>query len=386
MYSEILYLVLFGICVIGIGIYYAVTITRRHKIDLERLHHVLNNLLEYHPELIAITDKAGSIIFASNLFKDSIGKKSSWQLTGSFSKFLEKKGSFDYQNILRYLHREKKPLIDYNIRLILGNLERDLDLTIVPVLNSKGRIHNFIHILRPARDKAGLASDLGHLEKLTNIGQIAAGMAHELNTPLGSIILSTGIIKEQLGASSSVAEEVSKIKKQADHCSKVVKQLLGYVRKDEGLKTEQDIKTVIEKVVGLVGTEASKRNIAINVKTTEEGATILCNENQIKQLFFNLVSNAFYAIDKNGLIEIEIAFDALLNQVTILFRDNGSGISKENIDNIFDPFFTTKSAKEGTGIGLALCKKIMLEHNGRITVESIVDKGTTFKLFLPIAK
>jgi signal transduction histidine kinase len=300
-----------------------------------------------------------------------------------FVELFQRQNKHDYQKILDYVHREKKPLVDHNVQLIIGGIERELDLTVAPVIDPGGQILALIHILRPSRYQSEVASDLGHIEKLTNIGQIAAGMAHELNTPLGSIILSTDLVREQSTNAESVIEEVSKIRAQADHCSKVVKQLLSYVRKDEGFKAVQDLNVVVGKVVELVGAEARKRQIAIEIQATLENAEILGNENQIEQLFFNLLSNAFQAIDHNGSIVIQIGRDALLKQVTVSVTDNGSGILEDHLDKIFDPFFTTKAGKEGTGLGLALCRKIMIEHGGRVTVESRVDQGTTFELYFP---
>jgi signal transduction histidine kinase len=265
-------------------------------------------------------------------------------------------------------------------------MDRELDLTVLPVLDSSGQIFALIHILRPTRDRGEVASDPGHIEKLTNIGQIAAGMAHELNTPLGSIILATDIIAEQLPASSAITDEIARIRAQADHCSKVVGQLLSYVRKDEQVRSVHDVREVIERVLELVAAEATKQRITLDLESTPDKPAILCNENQIEQLFFNLLSNAFHAVGPDGSISIQIGYDPLLEQVTVSIADNGVGIPQEQIDKIFEPFFTTKSSKEGTGLGLALCRKIMVEHGGRITVESKIGDGTTFKLYFPTAQ
>lgn len=385
MESPVIYIIVLStLAIVGV-VYISIKLSRRHKADFDLRDRMFCALLENHSEMVAITDRDGSITFCSDRFRDLFCQTETASKIVFFGDLFDTRNRHEYESILQYVYREVKSLVDHQVLINSEDTERELALTVIPILASSGEIVNLIHVLRPVGNKTELASDLGHIEKLTNIGQIAAGMAHELNTPLGSIILSTDIIAEELGSSHSASDEIRKIRAQADHCSKVVKQLLGYVRKDEHLRTEQEIRTVIEKVEELVATEARKRNIAIEIISTSGKSVIMCNENQIEQLFFNLMSNAFHAVKEDSTIVIQISHDDLLDQVTVSFVDQGCGIPHDQIDKIFDPFFTTKSGKEGTGLGLALCKKIMLEHGGRITVESIVDQGTTFMLYFPVS-
>lgn len=358
----------------------------RSRSKTQELEQVLRDMLQHHSDMVAVTDNVGVIISASSHFYEYWSQTDSHEQLTSVTELFGQRGQHDYHSILEYIRREKKPLIDHKVSLVYGDDERELDLTVVPVLDSSSHILNLIHILRPTREKSELATDMSHLEKLTNMGRIAAGMAHELNTPLGSIILATDIIGEQLGNAPSALDELARIRSHAEHCSKVVKQLLSYVRKDEQHRSEQSVKTIIEKVQQLLSAEAKKRNISIEVGSTPERPVILCNENQIEQLLFNLLSNAFHAIESDGSITVEIEHDNLLNQLTCSIADTGCGIPEEQIEKIFDPFFTTKPGKEGTGLGLAICRKIMIEHGGRITVESCVGEGTVFRLYFPIEK
>lgn len=385
MESIVLYLAIVLTFTAGGMAYLQVRAARRHRADFEHHDGLLATLLKNHSEMVAFTDPNGVIVFPSDRFEELLESLGIAKRPVSFKDLFSTRDRYKYEHILKYVYRERRALVDRSVTITDGDIDRDLNLSIVPVLDSSGTIVNLLHVLRPARDKARLASDLGHIEKLTNIGQIAAGMAHELNTPLGSIILSTDIIEEELESSHSVSDEVRKIRAQADHCSKVVKQLLSYVRKDADLRSEHELGTVIEKVEELVATEARKRNITIETTSTPDHSIILCNENQIEQLFFNLISNAFHAVGRDSVIRIRIGYDDLLDQVTVSLKDRGCGIPEDQIGEIFDPFFTTKSGKEGTGLGLALCKKIMLEHGGRIAVESTVGQGTTVKLYFPAA-
>lgn len=383
MELNVLYTIILSALCIGALIILFIKTVRTNQVDSVRLEFFFQTMVKQHPAMMAVTNASGVILSASKLFWNTLGNGNSELLYNSFSELFQSKNLHDYEKILEYVHREKKPLVDYGVRVLSGESERELDLTVIPVLDSSEHVLGLIHFLRPSRDKREIAGDLGHIEKLTNIGQIAAGVAHELNTPLGSIILSADLIREQPGIFDSVADEASRIKMQADHCSKVVKQLLSYVRKDEHVRSEQEIKSVIEKVRELVAAEGKKRRITIDIRSTQDNLKIVCNENQIEQLFFNMTSNAFHAIDEDGKILIEIGYDALLKQIRVSFSDDGKGIPEDQIEKIFDPFFTTKPGKEGTGLGLALGKKIMLEHGGRIEAESKVGVGTTFTLYFP---
>jgi signal transduction histidine kinase len=357
---------------------------RHHRSEVLRAKLATEHLLKNIDTIAALTDGTGVIESTSERFDKAFLSGNSCKPGETIFPFLSKKHGHNYTNILKYVASEKKPVVDFAMSFDAGGVERELALTVIPVLDPKKTIYCLIHIFRPPSQQKELEVDLRHIEKLTNIGQIAAGIAHELNTPLGSIILSADIIKDS-GESNQVATEVDKIKSQAEHCSKVVKQVLGYVRKAEEVKDRYEFYRIVEKVRDLVDREARNRNIAISINTTPDETVVLCDESQIIQLFFNLFNNAYHAIGENGNIDIRIGRDALLNQVVVAFSDDGRGIPGENVDKIFDPFFTTKPGTEGTGLGLALCKKIVLEHGGRIEVDTTVGKGTTFKLCFPVA-
>jgi nitrogen-specific signal transduction histidine kinase len=344
---------------------------------------VIASILQCHPECVALTDTSGLIQSTSDVFDrkfkraDTVGKGPI-----SIVDIVSESGRYQYAHILEYVCRERKPIIKFMMPLKPGELDSDLTVTVIPIWGGHCRILGLIHVFGHTSERERLDPDLGHIEKLTNVGQIAAGLAHELNTPLGSIILSADIIRDT-SQPPLVAEEVDKIKSQAEYCSRVVKKLLGYVRKSDDLKTQLDVGAIIEKVSDLVETESRMRRILINIDVAPGEHTILCNENQMEQLFFNLFSNAFHAIDNNGHIHIRVSRDALLSKVMVIFGDDGRGIPEENIEKIFVPFFTTKPHAQGTGLGLALCKRIVLDHGGAIDVASTVGKGTKFTLCFP---
>lgn len=346
---------------------------------------ITDALLDYGTDMVAVTDKSGKLVRCSRALAVRVKGADRVEDPSEFPEFLEEKSRHDYQKILEYVRREGKPIVDFRVRVSLPALDRDMILTVVPSAARNGSSSTLLHFLREVHAGTAEAPDLGHIEKLTNVGQIAAGMAHELNTPLGSIILSAEHIRESVD-DPEIAEEAVRVKSRAEHCSKVVKELLGFVRRDDQGHGRYILLEIVEKVIDLVSAEAKRSHIELTMHPENGSVPVKCIENQIEQLLFNLISNAFHAIGADGQISISFHRDNMLNRVHMSVQDNGKGIPEKYLETIFDPFFTTKPGGQGTGLGLALCKKIALEHGGDIRVNSSEGQGTTFDIALPIAE
>jgi len=338
-------------------------------------------LFEFTSDRIILTDSAGRIIRSSKAFDRTFGMTASEKTPTFVSELLDPKSRYDYQNILSYIEKEHKPVFNFQLRPNKSVPLVSLNLTAAAVGPEQQKASAIFHLFSKTNGDSPPALD--YIEKLTNIGQIAAGMAHELNTPLGVIILSAGLINETT-SQTDIAQESASIKSRAEHCSRVVRDLLSYVRREENAYRLHRLIDILSKVVGLVSTEAERRAITIHINPQGGDVSVRCEENQIEQLFFNLTSNAFHAIDKEGTVNISFGRDDLLNQVLVWVRDSGKGIKAENLGKIFDPFFTTKPSGQGTGLGLALCKKIVYEHKGTIRATSTVGEGATFEIALPL--
>lgn len=344
---------------------------------------LLDSLIDNISDIVAVVDSSGRIIRRSQSLEVAVKKSGRTSMPIDFADILEERNRFDYEKLVEYVKRENKPVTDFRLKTALVSGKAESLLSIIPVGPNDEPTQLLLHILRPAEDSETAEPDYGRLEKLTNIGQIAAGMAHELNTPLGAIILSAEHVMEAV-EDQDIVQEASRIRSRAEHCSKVVRELLGYVRPDDQGRKSYGLLKIVEKVTDLISWDARRKNIELTVLKEDGDAIVECNENQIEQLMFNLVANASHAIGTNGKIEISFRRDQLLNRVYIVTTDSGSGITPENITKIFDPFFTTKPGAQGTGLGLALCKKIVLEHGGDISVKSKVGVGTTFEVWMPV--
>jgi two-component system NtrC family sensor kinase len=220
-------------------------------------------------------------------------------------------------------------------------------------------------------------------DKLSSIGLLAAGVAHEVNTPLTGISSYAQMLMQQVPETDPRHMLLQKIHRQTSRASAIVNNLLNFSRVSDALLVPVDLHRVLDDTVQLL--EAQLRNTQIEVVRTFEDDVPLVpgNAAKLQQVFMNLILNARDAMTGGGRLEISTA--AADNAVVIRFRDSGMGIAPENLARIYDPFFTTKQIGQGTGLGLAVSYGIIQDHGGRIAVESRPGEGACFIITLPTA-
>jgi len=219
-------------------------------------------------------------------------------------------------------------------------------------------------------------------EKLASLGKMAAGIAHEVNNPLTSILLNTHLMLEKLKEHDAFFESLSMIADETSRCTNIVKGLLEFSRQEPPQKSFASVNDVITRTVNLLANQASYQNIEIIKHLDPNLPLIEFDTNKIKQVFWNFMLNASEAMPQGGTLTITSRFSRQKKYIEILFQDTGIGIPKQDIGKLFDPFFTTKES--GTGLGLAVTYGIIKQHNGHIEVDSEPEKGSTFKISLPI--
>jgi two-component system NtrC family sensor kinase len=230
-------------------------------------------------------------------------------------------------------------------------------------------------------------------QKLAAIGELSAGIAHEINNPL-AIIRQEGdwmqlLLKKLEGRDIDEVPElqgsVSQIVKQVDRCTEIVRNLLDFARKREPVIQAVEVNRLIEDMTMLVEKEARHNNITIVRDYDPELPPIYSDAPQLRQVILNFLTNATQAIGRDGRVVITTRRRGS-EAVDLIFRDTGCGIPEENLRKIFDPFFTTKPPGQGTGLGLSICHGIILRLGGRIELESRVGQGTTFTITLPLSR
>lgn len=223
-------------------------------------------------------------------------------------------------------------------------------------------------------------------ERLALIGQLAANVAHDLNNPLQGIVTYSHVLLERMPAQDTSRPFIQKIVNQADRCRSIIRGLLDFSRHRTPNRQPSDVNKVLQECVALVEDQASFHNIEL-IKDLHNGLPqVIIDPAQIQQVFINMVINAAEAMPNGGRLTLSTRFEPTERYVQVGFADTGHGITAENMERIFDPFFTTKETGHGVGLGLAISYGIIKEHQGTISVQSEVDKGTTFTIQLPVAQ
>ncbi len=269
-----------------------------------------------------------------------------------------------------------------------------------PLIDEEGKLYAIVHYLKDVTAQKRLEQQLMRADKLASLGTLVAGIAHEINNPLGIIAgYSEALLDRAKEKTLRNAEEfedfpeyLETIHNEIFRCKGILRSLLDFARPSGGTFREIDINELIKEVILLVNHKAKRLNHRIELKLNRDLPKICADAGSLRQLFMNIIINSIYFTPERGSITIKTTGDAYRHgkkadkhkeMIGVSISDTGSGIPKDIIDKIFDPFFTTKPVGEGTGLGLAICHKIVEEHGGSIDVESETGRGTTFIIRLP---
>lgn len=225
-----------------------------------------------------------------------------------------------------------------------------------------------------------------HSEKLASLGRMAAGVAHELNSPLTGIVTFGHLMRDRFPEGSADREDIDVIIEQANRCANIIRGLLGFSRASSEEKAPANLNDIVQASLKIVSNKADFFNIKVILELDESLPDIYVNAPQIQQVFLNMIVNATDAMDGNGTLTIATRTAEIggRDYMEVEFRDTGSGISSENIERIFEPFFTTKPVGKGTGLGLAVSHGLVKDHGGCIRIISKPGEGTSFYIDFPL--
>ena len=280
--------------------------------------------------------------------------------------------------IARFVTRPIAELVEANRRLAQG----DMTVRVQPYGNGElavlGRSFNsMVETLHQTQQ------ELLHKEKLASMGQLAAGVAHEINNPLGTILLFADVMYKEAPEDDHRRDDLKMIINETTRCKNIVADLLNFARQQEVLAQETDVHALLEQVVEGVSHQPVFERVEIVRQFSPDLPTIQADPAQLQQVFVNLLNNAAEAMEGGG--TITLATRPVNGQwVEIKVSDTGRGISEENLGKLFAPFFTTKALGKGTGLGLSIVYGIIKMHRGQIAVQSQVGQGTTFTVTLPV--
>jgi PAS domain S-box-containing protein len=261
-----------------------------------------------------------------------------------------------------------------------------INVSIAPLRRSDSDEHSgALVVLEDVTGRVRLEEQLQQREKLSSIGLLAAGVAHEINTPLTGVSSYTQMLLGMLADSDPKHALLQKIRRQADRATGIVNNLLNFSRTGSATEfAEVDINRVLEDTLQLLETQLRHGRVEVARDYGDALPPVLANAGQLQQVFTNLILNARDAIPDGGRITLRTRADEG-ESVVVEVEDTGIGIAAENVARIYDPFFTTKGVGRGTGLGLAVSYGIVQEHEGHISVESAPGRGTRFRITLPSA-
>jgi signal transduction histidine kinase len=265
-------------------------------------------------------------------------------------------------------------------------------VTASPYTDAEGVLQGAVVIVKDVNDIKEQQERLQQASRLADIGQLAAGVAHEINTPLASIALRAESLLKVADDPRLMAVDSFKnfprylktIDEEIFRCKKIISALLEFSRVRRPETRATDVNALAEKAADLVGHQMKLKQVALSLELEGGLPHIRADDGQLRQALIALLMNALDATRPGGHVSVQTHRDGG-EAVVLSVVDDGSGISPENLDKIFNPFFTTKPVGQGTGLGLAICHGIVASHGGQIRVESEVGKGTRLSLVLPVS-
>jgi PAS domain S-box-containing protein len=355
--------------------------------ELKRSEENYRSLVESTEDFIFTVDEEGRFKSLNSFTANYFGGTPS-QFVGQPLSLLFAEEVVDEQlELIRAVYEFGKS-VRQEFRVTTGEHETWLSANFMPIKDEQEQVASVLCIARDITENKKLESQLVNTEKMASMGTLAAGVAHELNNPLGVVLGYTDLLLEKTAKESQDYEDLKIIERHSLHCKEVVENLLSFARQGEGESQYCDIYEAIHEIVGVVKHSLDMNNVALRLDLASGLPKVKGDARQMQQVFLNLINNAAAAMNGGGVLEIQASLDKGLDRVRIRVRDNGDGIIEEHIENIFDPFFTTKSEGEGTGLGLFVSHGIVTKYEGTITCESSTlerrqrPRGTTFTVML----
>jgi two-component system NtrC family sensor kinase len=356
---------------------------------LKRSEERYRSLIESADDMIYTMDKDCNILSINRYFANLIEQQDDEIVGQNIQAIIEYKAPENVCSILKNV-LEKSEAIGREELVKIGNREYWLDTKYKPVMTNDGQENTVLVISRDITEHRRIEEQLFHTEKLASLGSLSAGVAHEMNNPIGIILGFSELLLEKFPEDSKEYKMLKTIERQGNSCQRIVENLLAFARIPEKAATETDVADDIQKVVNVVTNTLLTKKVDLKKEIKEDLPRVRGDGQQIEQVFLNIINNAVAAMGDDGGI-LTISAQRSNDMVRISFTDTGPGIPLENRDKIFEPFFTTKKVGDGTGLGLSVSYGIVSKFGGDIQFKSQTaaegeEPGTTFTVLLPLAE
>ncbi len=348
--------------------------------ELKTSEEKYRTLIEAMNEGLWKVDRKGVTIFVNSKMEEMLGRDSKEIAGKKIFDFFDKENRKRLRDVMKRSARRESSISEIDLKRKDGK-NVPLLASIAPVKDEKGKAIGTFAVFTNMTELKKLEKQLMRSEKLATIGELAAGIAHEINNPMWNMMLYAKLLKEEILKKQPKIEDVEVIIEQVEIASKIVKDLLEFAREYEPSITVVSINEMLNKAIAPIEIQLANENIEIERDLDPTNPKIKADGYRLQQVVLNIITNAYQAMTNGGKLHLSTAKKD--GKVEITISDTGCGIPKRYIDKLFDPFFTTKEVGEGTGLGLSVSYGIVKAHGGEIEVKSKVGVGSDFKIVLP---
>lgn len=344
--------------------------------DLINLKGFTERILESMTSGVLIFDPAGRITYANPEIKLIMAR----QFPEGWSPFEDKdRLPGRLHDLMVDALKTNITLENEKVRIKSAGMIRMLEVNAFPFRNEGGSMLGTAFFIKDVTQISALEEQLRRADKLSAIGVLAAGVAHEIRNPLTGMKMIVQLLAGEFSADDNRREPLGIIQKEIDRLESIVGNLLDFAKPSKPKAIEVAPASVVEACFQLVKNQLNKQGVSFEMHVLKDCPGIIGDPDQLKQVFINIMTNAIHALSRGGRLTVNI--DSRDDQVMIAFEDTGIGIPAERLPDIFNPFMTTK--EDGTGLGLSMAQRIVEEHGGRIEVQSSQGEGSTFTVYLP---
>lgn len=363
--------------------------------EMRRSHTFLQNLIRNASDPVIASDMTGRIVIFNEAAAEATGYSVDEALASlNIRNFYLKDLAFD---VMRDMRSDefggKGKLKKYRI-IVKGKDGTHIPISLYASIIYEGEREvasiGFFHDLREQIHMQKKLEKTQHQllqsEKMASLGKLAAGVAHQLNNPLGSITLYAKLILEEHDLEPALKEDLDLILRDAERCRGTVRELLEFARQKGQFTKPMDIVKAVEQCLALIQNQSMFHNVEIRKQLVDDLPWIMGDSQQLNHVFMNIMINSAQAMEGKGTIDISIGEASTKDRLVVQIKDTGPGIGEEHLKHIFEPFFTTKEEGQGTGLGLSVVYNIIEHHGGTINASSEPGHGTMFTIELPITR
>ena len=385
-------ILLAGLCILILEIRWSrileAKVAERTK-DLKKSEEKYRSLVESAEDFIFTIDAESKFQSMNSFTANFFGGSPDDFIGIEIQNVLTKEAANKQLKMLNLVYKHKRSVRD-DFQLTMEDHQIWVSANFMPIRDDSGNVNTVLCIARDITEAKNLERQLVNTEKLAALGTLAAGVAHEINNPLGVILGFCDLLIRKKEKGSQEFEDLKTIERQGFHCKQIVQNLLRFARHGEQTSTYSNVNQCLNEITGIVAHTMEINDIELIMDLNDHIPPVRGDHRELQQVFLNLINNAIAAMKAGGTLTIRTAIEPSRKKAIIQFKDTGTGIKNEDMDHLYEPFFTTKPEGEGTGLGLSVSYGIISENGGTIDcVSSQADSpdkphGTIFTVKIPI--